>query len=244
MSDASIAYAQLFGLGLPWVALHCGAMCGPLAAGLTAPLPARRDRVRAVGAYQLGRALVYVPLGALAGALGHAIAVHPTLARVASFAGAAALFALAFARGGRTASGVVPTSALLRRVERGGHLARLVGAARRSLARGQVFPVGVAGFVLGALPCMLPAWVLSLAASTGSALHGATLMALLLVASAAPLTASALVLPGKKRGSLAGAVPRVALAVSALWLVLGALATMHVVPHGRLVVLGRTLTFW
>lgn len=243
MSASAGAYAQLFGLGLPWVALHCGAMCGPLAAGLTAPLPSRSARVRAIGAYQLGRALVYLPLGALAGALGHALEPHPTLGAIAGLSLGFVLVLMA-ASGGASPSTLVPASSLARKVERSGALRGAWASARSALARGQVFPVGVAGFVLGALPCMLPAWVLSLAASTGSALHGAMLMALLLVASAAPLTASALVLPGKKRGSLAGAVPRVALAVAALWLVLGALATMQVVAHGRLVVLGRTLTFW
>ena len=91
---------------------------------------------------------------------------------------------------------------------------------------------------------MLPAWVLGLAAGTGSALHGASLMALLLAMNALPLGAAAVLLPGHARGKLGALVPRVALSVSALWLVFGALATLHVVPHGRAEVLGRTFTFW
>lgn len=243
MSASAGAYAQLVGLGLPWVALHCGAMCGPLAAGLTAPLPSRSARVRGIGAYQLGRALVYLPLGALAGALGHALEPHPSLGAIAGLSLGVVLVLMA-GSGGASPSALVPASSLARKLERSGALRGVWASARSALARGQVFPVGVAGFVLGALPCMLPAWVLGLAASTGSAFHGALLMGLLLVASAVPLTGAAMLLPGKSRGVVARAVPRLALAFSGVWLALGALATLHVVPHGRLVVLGRTLTFW
>lgn len=242
MSDAAIAYAQLFGLGLPWVALHCGAMCGPLAAGLTAPLPTRSHRVRGIAAYQLGRGLVYLPLGALAGGLGHALLVHPAVGAVAALSLAIVLAFLALA--GVRGSGLVATASLLRKVEQAGPLAGALRSARGALLRGQVFPVGVAGFVLGALPCMLPAWVLGLAAATGSPLHGAALMALLLLASSAPLTGAALLVPRHSRGTVAQTLPRAALAATALWLTLGALATLHVLPHGRMTVFARTITFW
>ena len=187
---------------------------------------------------------MYLPLGALAGSLGHALLVHPVVSVAASFFASAALLVLAFAPKLGAGSTLLTAAALVRRMEGRGTPAKLVRAARRALARGQVFPVGVAGFVLGALPCMLPAWVLGLAATTGSAVHGAVLMGLLLVASAFPLAAASLLLPRTARGRLASVIPRAALTLSAVWLALGALASMHVVPHGRLVVLGRSITFW
>jgi sulfite exporter TauE/SafE len=138
----------------------------------------------------------------------------------------------------------VPAGRLVRKLagRRGG--VPSLEAARRLLSRGNVFPLAFAGVALGALPCMLPAWVLGLAAATGSAAHGAALMALLLVMNALPLGAAAVLLPGRARGTLGTFVPRVAMLASAVWVLLGALATLHVVPHGRAALFGRTITFW
>jgi sulfite exporter TauE/SafE len=249
MSDAAIAYGQLFGLGLPWVTVHCGAMCGPIAGGMTASIPRKVERIRGIGAYQLGRAVVYVPLGAAAGAFGGAVELRPQVGAVAGLAMAAIMLAAAWRGGGagagaRAGAAVIPVRRLLRHVEGRRGLASSIGAAQRLLARGTVFPLAFAGVALGALPCMLPAWVLGLAATTGSAVHGAALMALLLVMNTLPLAAAAVVLPGRTRGALGALLPRAALTASALWIALGALAALHLVPHGRAAVLGRTITFW
>jgi sulfite exporter TauE/SafE len=247
MRDAAIAYGQLFGLGLPWVAVHCGAMCGPIAGGITASIPRKVDRIHGIGAYQLGRAVVYVPLGAAAGALGGAVELRPQVGAAAGLAMAAIMLAAAWRGGGAGAgagAGVIPVRRLLRHVEGRRGLASSIGAAQRLLVQGTVFPLAFAGVVLGALPCMLPAWVLGLAATTGSAVHGAALMALLLAMNTLPLAAAAVVLPGRTRGALGAFLPRAALTASALWIALGALAALHLVPHGRAAVLDRTITFW
>jgi sulfite exporter TauE/SafE len=243
VSDAAVAYAQLLALGVPWVAVHCGAMCGPIAAGITATVPRKTDRIRGIGAYQLGRAAVYVPLGASAGAFGWAAEVHPHVGAAIGLAMSALMLAGAWSGRG-VARGVVPADGLLRKLAARRSGASSLIAARRLLAQGKVFPLAFAGVALGALPCMLPAWVLGLAAATGSAVHGAALMALLLAMSALPLSAAAVMLPGRARGALGAAIPRVALTASAAWVALGALSTLHALPHGRAVLFGRTITLW
>jgi sulfite exporter TauE/SafE len=243
MSDAAVAYAQLFALGVPWVALHCGAMCGPIAIGMTATIPGKLDRLRGIGVYQLGRAVVYLPLGAAAGAFGRATEPHPHLGAVVGLTMAAAMVAAAWGRR-RAGAEIVPARSLVRGFGNRGGVGASLRAAQRLLAHGTVFPLAFAGVALGALPCMLPAWVLGLAARSGSAAHGAALMALLLAMSALPLGAAALLLPGRARSKLGAIVPRVALAVSAIWFALGALATLHVLPHGRAALFGVTITFW
>jgi sulfite exporter TauE/SafE len=186
---------------------------------------------------------VYVPLGAVAGTVGHAVEVRPVVGAAAGLALAAALVVAAWIPAASTES-LVPVARLVRRAGANGPIARALSAARRLLASGVVFPLGAAGFVLGALPCMLPAWVLGLAAGAGSALHGAALMALLLAMNTGPLALAAALLPGATRGRLAVLLPRSAMSLSALWLTLGALASLHLLPHGRAVVFGRTITFW
>ena len=91
---------------------------------------------------------------------------------------------------------------------------------------------------------MLPVWVLGLAATTGSALHGATLMAMLLAMTALPLAGAFAAIPGNIRGTCGDVVPRAAMGFAALWLLLGAFATLHIVPHGHVVAFARSFTLW
>jgi sulfite exporter TauE/SafE len=238
------AYAQLLALGLPWVSLHCGAMCGPIVAGLTASVSCKTTRIRQVGAYQVGRAVVYLPMGAAAGALGAAWELRPEVGAFAGLVLGAVLAALALggaSPGGRT---LVPVQALVRRAEASPRLARAGRALRERQRLGRLLPMALAGTALASLPCMLPAWVLGLAAGSGSAWHGALLMALLLAMSALPLSLASLVWVGNRQARYASRVPSLALGFAAVWLVLGALATLHVVPHGRVHVGGVALTCW
>ncbi len=244
MSGAAGAYAQLFALGLPWVSLHCGAMCGPIVAGLTSATPCKSKRIQGVAAYQMGRAAIYLPLGAVAGGLGHALEVRPAVGATAAILFACALTAAAVVRAMGPGSSLISTGELLRKVQSSPRATRLVTSSQTLVRNGSLVPFALAGTMLSALPCMLPAWVLGLAAGTGSPFHGAALMAGLLTLSAVPLAIASVLLPGKAQGAMARLVPTVALLFSAGWLVLGALATLHVLPHGRLELFERTVTFW
>jgi sulfite exporter TauE/SafE len=176
-------YIQLFGVGVLWVSLHCGGMCGPIMAGLSPmgcamPAPGavgwRRlaPRVRGVLAYQAGRGLVYGLMGAAVGAMGLVVEARlGALTRVS----------------GLVASGVIIAVALMKLTGRGegaagfgASVGRRVGEGIRRVAR-LVPRAGAArmaamGALLALMPCMLVAWVLSLAAASASPLHGAGLM--------------------------------------------------------------------
>lgn len=206
-------YAQLFGVGLLWVTVHCSGMCGPIIAGLTTstqdPTLTGRARLwraaRGVFAYQGGRAVTYVLLGATAGLAGAAIEAWVRgMTRIAGLLVAIALLgagiwrlppvgrlvaryrAARAADSGDTHSGAASgnTTAYASIVRR---LMRLLHTVAPS---GHVARMASFGLVLGLLPCMLMFWVLGIAASTASPLHGALLM-LGLVAMTTPVLLAA-----------------------------------------------------
>ena len=152
MSGVAGAYAQLLALGLPWVSLHCGAMCGPIVAGLTASASSKTTRIRQVGAYQLGRAAVYLPLGAAAGALGAAWALRPEVGAFAGIVLGVVLAALALGGVSPGASTLVPVHALVRRAEASPRLTRIGRALRERHRRGSLLPMSLAGTALASLP--------------------------------------------------------------------------------------------
>lgn len=185
MDPIDNAYAQLIGLGVIWINVHCAGMCGPILAGITAT-PGRADqsrwsRLRAssgrVLAYQSGRALMYALLGALAGVLGALL--ETTLTSITHIAGlvmAVGLFGLglsklAAVRRLAARAGLKPDGWAARAGQTTGGLARRLGR----LGAGPWRMVAL-GFAMGLLPCMIMFWVLGLAASTASPLHGALVM--------------------------------------------------------------------
>jgi len=170
-------------LGLVFVfgvvsSLHCVQMCGPIVLAYSLPLAGagakRRGLVLAHAAYNGGRIVIYMLLGALAGALGSAAGMAGRLAGMANgariFAGAAMVVA-AFAM-----FGLLPSTSGLVAIESRGPASRLRRAAGRLLlspAPGSKFRLGL---VLGFLPCGLIYGALLKSVDAGAALPGALTM--------------------------------------------------------------------
>ncbi|MBA2664732.1 MAG: sulfite exporter TauE/SafE family protein [Bradymonadaceae bacterium] len=239
-------YAQLLSVGLLWVTVHCAGMCGPLVAGLTAgrglqgQSPRRRlwHSARGVLAYQGGRALTYLVLGASAGFAGAAMEGWIRgMTRIAGLVVAVGLIA----------AGIAKWPAVARHIKarQGGFdparvSGAFIGRVMRTLSRRFRAPgssrMFVFGLVLGLLPCMLMFWVLGLAASTASPFHGAMLMAGLVV-----LTTPVLLIAGCSTGlasgrlrALGGYLVPLAMALSGVWLGLIAMAANGWIAHVHL----------
>ena len=93
------------------------------------------------------------------------------------------------------------------------------------------------GVVLGLMPCMVALWVLGLAALTGSALHGAALMLLLIVLTTPMLLGVTLLprlIPSGRRGGLTALAPALLQALSGTWLLLIAAAGAGLISHCHL----------
>ena len=139
------ALPVMFGLGLV-SGLHCLQMCGPIVLCYSLKLR-REDALRAHLAYNGGRILTYMFLGALAGAAGGGLGILGRMAGLASgariFAGAAMLIA------GMLMIGVFPKSSLVQ-IQSGGRFSRAVG--RLLFAPRGKFALGL---TLGFLPCGL-----------------------------------------------------------------------------------------
>jgi len=235
-------YVQVLGLGLLWTTLHCSGMCGPLIAGLgfgrrihpSAPpssgalsRPATWGHAALdLGLYQSGRALMYAAMGATVGFFGGwlrapllAIAPWVTLALGTIFL-VVALRDFWPRRRRRSA----PTPS---------RLAQAAGALSRALVQHPHRRALVLGMLLAFLPCTLAFWVLSLAAASGSALHGALIMVMLVVITVPVLLAAAWtpLLIGRVRRVAAPWTARVPLALSAGWMFCIGLAGLEVIPH-------------
>lgn len=257
MNDAHLAlYAQLVGIGILWVSVHCSGMCGPIMAGLTVSgRPATGDgaRVKQPGKdvlgvllYQSGRALTYALLGAIAGIIGAAaeswiqgitrvvglvVAVGLILAGFTQFPDFQGLLhdiRRARAKTGPDGKPLMPASARFV-----GRLFRMLPSQERFGRSGRMFFSGV---ILGFLPCSLMFWVLSLSAASASPFHGAALMVTLVV-----LTTPVLLLAGVSSGLLSGrwrrvgayAIP-VSMMFSGFWLALVACAANGWIPHASI----------
>ena len=96
------------------------------------------------------------------------------------------------------------------------------------------------------MPCMLVAWVLSLAAASRDPLHGAGL-AVLLVVMTMPVLLAVAVVPatvGRARRWASPWIGRAAMGFSALWLALVGLAGLAVIPHAHLRFGDYVVMFW
>ena len=231
------AWAQLLGLGLIWVGVHCAGMCGPLLVGLDVAGVTRGTSVPGGAArvllYQLGRASTYAALGALAGTVGAGLGA--TFARAGSFItlGVGALLVL-----------LLITRLVPRKARTAVHLGRRRDPLAARLSRrllplagtGRPLDLVALGAVLGFLPCMITAWALGLAATTSSPLHGAGLM-WTLVGLTTPALLGVTILPRlvtARLGTSARHVPTALMGVSAFWLTMVGLAGLGVVDHVHL----------
>lgn len=257
VSAAPAAYAQLLSVGLVWISFHCAGMCGPLLIGFDVAGAARGVRALpgALGVltYQAGRALTYLLLGAFAGLVGRGLA--------AVFEPAGAIFALLF---GLT----VVTTLVIREVRRRQSLRpqpvkvgfskleppkvsfveRLVSKLPRALHplqgpdEGRHLRIFGLGAAMGLLPCMITYWALGLAATTGSPLHGALVM-LLLVVMTTPVLLGVTLLP-RLLPRRAAWVPMALMALSAIWLVMIGLAGLGLIAHQHLSVGDYQIMLW
>ena len=167
-----LEFSAIFSLGLV-SGMHCVGMCGPIV--LSYSLGLRQGRMAAHAAYNGGRILTYMFLGALAGAAGHGLGLLGRMAGIASGARIAAGAAMMVA-------GVllVRTASPLVRIEsRGSGIIGRFSAAIGSLIRGPrargKFALGLA---LGFLPCgLVYAALLKAIDSAGAVAGGLTMLA-------------------------------------------------------------------
>ncbi|MEM1349360.1 MAG: sulfite exporter TauE/SafE family protein [Myxococcota bacterium] len=210
--DPSITnlYVQLVGVGVLWVTIHCGGMCGPIVAGLCAqgcrqaPAGSSRlgrlaPRVKGVLAYQCGRLVTYVALGALAGGVGASVdASMRHVTKITALLVAAAMIGAGMWQ--LRASGE-PGAEVFAGVGKrlGGWMRRVM----RVMPKPGLGRMALFGLVMGLLPCMLMFWVVSLAVASASMIHGALLMGGLVV-----LTTPVLLLAGSASALLGPRVRR------------------------------------
>jgi|GEM_PF-555276 len=252
-------YAQLVGVGFLWVTVHCSGMCGPIVAGLvvhthrrnpeTSPWAHRVSVLKYVLAYQSGRGLMYALLGLFAGLLGAQVE-----ARVQSVTAIASVLVA----GGLLLAGLLRLPAISRlrakwrvgrraRRQRDGQAnqtsprlplsARFVGGLMRRLPNSPrlsgALRIFFTGFMLGLLPCMLMFWVLGLAASSASPLHGALLMVTLVGLTTPVLIAAGLsttlISPGLRR--FGHHIVPFGMIFSGIWLGLIAMAANGWIQH-------------
>jgi sulfite exporter TauE/SafE len=250
-------YAQLLGVGVVWISLHCSGMCGPIVVGLdiggglrerlNSNTPRRKrlfGSALLVTCYQLGRSLTYAVLGALAG-LGGA-ALQSVLAQIVKITGLlVAAFLITY--------GALRLSGLARLAEGAGNpwWGRMLGGLANRLQNTpgyrQKFFLGMA---MGLMPCMITLWTLSLAASTQSPMHGALLMVLQVWMTSAviypfgmaPTFAPARPAPWRER------ILSCLIVFSGCWLALIAAAANNWIGHAsvgfRLAERGFAIMFW
>jgi sulfite exporter TauE/SafE len=171
-----LEFSLVFGLGLV-SSLHCLQMCGPIVLSYSVAMAKcgvpRGGMLRAHLAYNAGRILTYVALGAVAGAVGSGIGMLGRLAGLAAgariFAGAAMILAgLAMLR-------LFPKRALVAIEQRSfaGSLTRGMG---RLLMGSRAAGKFALGLVLGLLPCGLIYAALLKSVESASPVAGALTM--------------------------------------------------------------------
>lgn len=162
-----LEFSIVFALGLAG-SLHCLGMCGPIV--LSYGVALRGPKLAAHAAYNAGRIITYMALGALAGTAGHGIGLLGQLAGLAAgariFAGAAMIFA------GLLMVGLVPSNSLVQ-----------IGWGRRFrlpvaplLTSPTIRSKFLLGLSLGFLPCGMIYAALLKALESGGAIAGALTM--------------------------------------------------------------------
>jgi len=179
-------YIQLFAVGFLWISLHCAGMCGPIVLGLDlgGNLKYKGDEnvsrssrlihsLVSLTAYQSGRSVVYAIAGALAGWGGQMLQnLFRDLTKSTGLIVAVIILLVGFAKLLGWGMNFEFSS-----TNKFGRLMIIFTKKAQSFndAKQKFF----LGIILGFLPCMITFWVLGLAASTQSMLHGAILMVLL-----------------------------------------------------------------
>jgi sulfite exporter TauE/SafE len=162
---ASIFVASLLG------SVHCASMCGAFACMCTPRAPGGATRVHL--AYQAGRLVAYVSLGAVAGLLGSGVngaGAMIGIGRGAAIAGGAVMIAWAASR--------LASSSALRIASLPSWSARVVGQALlRAPARTPAGRAAATGLITSLIPCGWLYAFTATAATTGAALSGAAVMA-------------------------------------------------------------------
>ena len=162
-----VEFSVVFALGLA-SSLHCLGMCGPIV--LSYGVALRGPKLAAHAAYNAGRILTYMLLGALAGTAGRGIGLLGQLAGLASgariFAGAAMIFA------GVLMIGLIPSNSLVQIGKLRPPTQILSPLLLGSRARHKFF----LGLMLGFLPCGLIYAALLKALDSGGAVAGALTM--------------------------------------------------------------------
>ena len=250
----SEAFIQLISLGPIWVIFHCSGMCGTLLTGLDLTGFARGEKlstaVSRILQYQLGRSLVYGMMGFLAGLLGDAWST------VGESAGGTLALLVGFLIVTHTLIKVcLRFSASSGLVQIGGASDFNVGLFERyqssirrlvPLAALRDQPIAL-GIVMAFLPCMLPIWVMGLAAVSGNALVGMGLM-LLLVAMTSLSILLTLLAPGfiVKRFRLRVPYFQDGLfTLSGIWMVMIGLAALDFIEHAHFRIGGGlVMMFW
>lgn len=243
-STVESAWLQLMSVGIVWISLHCVGMCGPLLSGLDVGGAARGARVpEGIGRvllYQGGKAVTYATFGAFAGLMGASVRSILTQAG-GLLALALGVGVLAFAVGVRSrhSMGELAPIAITRKPSSSSslraHFRDLTALIHRVAFDPRPSRAFFLGALLGFLPCMIPLWVLSLSALSGSVVHGALLM-IALVAMNTPVLLGVTLLPralSQRLGRAERVMPRVLLGVSGVWFLLVGLAGLRVIAHAH-----------
>lgn len=195
-------YLQLLSIGLLWVMFHCSGMCGPIVAGMVTYEvhdPSKSSawskiarRVRAVLAYQGGRAVTYGLMGAMLGGAGASIQESTRqVTRLAGLVAAVIMIALSLHHLWRLRQGQDAHASQGLSAKWGQALGQLVRRTQRKLPRSGPWRMMLYGAILGLMPCMLMFWAMNLAISSASMLHGAGLMIGLVVLTTPTLVGAA-----------------------------------------------------
>ncbi|HUI54587.1 MAG TPA: sulfite exporter TauE/SafE family protein [Bryobacteraceae bacterium] len=222
----AVEFTAIFVLGLAG-SLHCLGMCGPIV--LSYGVGLRGPRPTAHAAYNAGRILTYMLLGALAGTAGRAIALLGQLAGLASgariFAGAAMIVA------GVLMIGFVPSDSLVN-IQRRGITKRFAHSIGKLILGPTVGNKFALGLILGFLPCGLIYAALLKALESGGAISGALTMLAFGLGTAATLFAAGLLssIAGARLGRWSNRVAAVSImlfGVILLWRGITAKAVCH-----------------
>jgi sulfite exporter TauE/SafE len=242
-STIESAWLQLFSVGVVWISLHCVGMCGPLLSGLDVGGVARGARVpegvSRVLLYQAGKAVTYATLGAFAGLMGASVrSVFTQAGGALALVLGGAVLAYALGVKSRAVTGESIPLTITRRAPSSSlraHFSELVALIHRAAFDPRPSRAFFLGALLGFLPCMIPLWVLSLSALSGSVLHGSLLMVALVIMNT-PVLLGVTLLPRMLSTRLrraAHVLPRVLLTVSGVWFVLVGLAGLRVISHAH-----------
>jgi hypothetical protein len=228
MPDLAVIYTALFAQGLLWSAGHCAGMCGPLMLAFRFGAD-ESGQVRAgaallqLAAYQTGRALVYAGAGAAAGLAGSGISRFLASPWISLGLAAWCLVMAVIEAGWLRLPNLPPMPGAAR-----------VLALRSGMGRGFVL-----GLVMAFLPCAVVVWALGLAAATTSPLHGALVLAGLVLVTT-PVLALCVVLPaglGHWRIAVGRRLVPAGLALAGVWI--GVVAVRTLLAGGPACVVGH-----